>query len=1091
MRLPGLALEEKCAAGRIRQLLRPEAEVTIVGRTEAYISPKIKRPVLILESGERLLITDRSGTQRPADVDGVLRDGPDGLKWVSHRVLEAARVGDATIAWRRLAHAARDSWQDKVAFRSGRMDEHGNARAGLRPPQLGALHAIGSHWAIDASPATIVMPTGTGKTETMVASLVAYSTGPKPVLVIVPWDLLRGQTARKYVTLGLLRELKVVPESVSNPVVGVIERSIKKIEDLAPLGDCNVLVATASAIGAHTEIELIQELAKGCSALVIDEAHHVVAASWARLRDAFRGKPIIQFTATPFRRDGRLVDGKVIFNYSLAAAQRDGYFKPISFAPIYELSPTKADQSIAIQAIAKLRTDMADDLDHILMARCKTIARAKEVVAIYQGLAPDLNPEVISSDDSDAHSKVRALRNGDIRIVVCVDMLGEGFDLPQLKIAAIHDSHRSLAVTLQFIGRFTRVAHERIGGATAIANIADASVSVALERLYSEDADWNLLLSELSSNASREHAELIRFLDDSRRMDQEDNDDESISNKTLNPIQSTLMYRASTFDPEQFHKGLPASLRVQGVWINRTSNTLYFAARTDLRVRWIRSGKIRDREWSLFIVHFNEELKTLFVSSTDHSQLFTELATAVSGDVKIINGDAIFRSLAGINRLIFQNVGVRKHGRRNLSFASYTGADVAEALGLAEKAGSVKNNLSGMGWEEGRRVAVGCSYKGLIWTREQSSIPKFIEWCAHVGSKVNDDTIDTRHIMDNVLIPTEVTQLPDGQVLGVEWPVEVLRQPEERVSVFESIETGDKWPIYALELKYLGTVNSGVTFAMVADDSDSIGVFTLRIGGERGFEVVQQEGKPLSMTIGSKTRSVSEYLSDYPPLVRYVDLRELDGNLLIGPQHPQALRIDEDQFDAWDWARVDITKESIRKDGATRRDSVQWASAQHFIDAGFDVVFDDDGAGEAADLVCLKEDDQAIRMALVHCKYSGGTEAGGRVKDAVEVSSQAVRSAKWKWKFEDLGKHLIARQDRFAFEGDSSRYLKGTSTRMQSIIRAHRLKPVIPEIYIVQPGLLVDARTADQEMVLAAASSYLKQTIGCTLKIIGSTKRAD
>jgi superfamily II DNA or RNA helicase len=1090
MRVPSLVLEEKCAAGRIRQLLRLEAEVTIVDRTEAFISPKIKRPVFLLENGERLLVTDRSGTQRQADVDGVLLDTPDGLKWVTHRALEAARVDDAAIAWRRLAHAARDSWQDQVSFRSERIGATGDAHVGLRPPQLGALHAIGSHWAIDASPATIVMPTGTGKTETMVASLVAYNTGPGPVLVIVPWDLLRGQTARKYVTLGLLRQLKVVPESVSNPVVGVIERSIKRVEDLAPLGNCNVLVATASAIGARTELELIHELARGCSALVIDEAHHVAAASWARLREAFRGKPIIQFTATPFRRDGRLVDGKVIFNYSLAAAQRGGYFKPISFAPIYELSPGNADRSIAKQAIAKLRTDIAADLDHILMARCKTIARAKEVIAIYRGLAPDLNPEVISSDDGDVYSKVQALRNGDIRIVVCVDMLGEGFDLPQLKIAAIHDSHKSLAVTLQFIGRFTRVAHERIGEATAIANIADASVSVALERLYSEDADWNLLLSELSSNASREHAELIRFLDDSRRMDQDD-DDEAISNKTLNPVQSTLMYRATSFDPEQFHKGLPASLKVQSVWVNRTSNTLYFTARTDLRVRWIRSGKIRDREWSLFIVHFNEELKTLFVSSTDHSQLFGELAAAVSGEVKIVNGDAIFRSLAGINRLIFQNVGVRKHGRRNLSFASYTGADVAEALGLAEKAGSVKNNLSGMGWEEGRRVAVGCSYKGLIWTREQSSIPKFIEWCAHVGRKVNDDTIDTRHIMDNVLIPTEVIRLPEGQVLGVEWPVEILRQPEERVNVFEAIEAGDKWPVYALELQYLGTADSVVTFAMVADDSDSIGVFTLRVGGERGFEVVQHEGKPLNITIGSKTRIVSEYLSDYPPLVRYVDLRELDGNLLIGPQHPQSLRIDQSQFDAWDWATVDITKESIRKDGDVRRDSVQWASAQYFIDAGFEVVFDDDGAGEAADLVCLKEEDQAIRLALVHCKYSGGATAGGRVKDAVEVSSQAVRSAKWKWKFEDLGKHLIARQDRVAFEGDNSRYLQGTPTRMQSIVRAHRLKPVLPEIYIVQPGLLIDARTADQEMVLAAASAYLKQTIGCTLKIIGSRSRSD
>lgn len=29
------------------------------------------------------------------------------------------------------------------------------------------------------------------------------------------------------------------------------------------------------------------------------------------------------------------------------------------------------------------------------------------------------------------------------RMIVCVDLLGEGFDLPYLKIAALHDSHKT------------------------------------------------------------------------------------------------------------------------------------------------------------------------------------------------------------------------------------------------------------------------------------------------------------------------------------------------------------------------------------------------------------------------------------------------------------------------------------------------------------------------------------------------------------------------------------------------------------------------------------------------------------------------
>ena len=91
------------------------------------------------------------------------------------------------------------------------------------------------------------------------------------------------------------------------------------------------------------------------------------------------------------------------------------------------------------------------------------------------------------------------LRRFETRIVVCVDMLGEGFDLPELKIAAIHDHHKSIAVTIQFVGRFTRQ-DPKLGDATVIANTGVDDVDRALARLYAEDADWNTLIESLSTS---------------------------------------------------------------------------------------------------------------------------------------------------------------------------------------------------------------------------------------------------------------------------------------------------------------------------------------------------------------------------------------------------------------------------------------------------------------------------------------------------------------------------------------------------------------------------------------------------------------
>jgi len=89
-----------------------------------------------------------------------------------------------------------------------------------------------------------------------------------------------------------------------------------------------------------------------------------------------------------------------------------------------------------------------------------------------------------------------------------------------------------------------------------IANIADGAVSSALERLYSEDADWNQLLSELSSEAAKAHAELIEFLSSSQRLDETEQDDGTeVSHQLLRPTMSTVVYEAAAFHPKRFFEG--------------------------------------------------------------------------------------------------------------------------------------------------------------------------------------------------------------------------------------------------------------------------------------------------------------------------------------------------------------------------------------------------------------------------------------------------------------------------------------------------------------------------------------------------------
>lgn len=317
-------------------------------------------------------------------------------------------------------------------------------------------------------------------------------------------------------------------------------------------------------------------------------------------------------------------------------------------------------------------------------------------------------------------------------------------------------------------------------------------------------------------------------------------------------------------------------------------------------------------------------------------------------------------------------------------------------------------------------------------------------------------------------------------MLSVEWPVEILGQPESRVTFLK----GDgEYPLYLTELRFveLDAANGLLRFDLIDSTETPITSLVLTLNNINGFSVVSSQ----SVTIrnGKLESELDSYLSDYPPLVRFVDLTEVDGNLYIAPKHVQKHFVSAQSFESWDWTGVDRTRESYWKDGTERTDSVQWRAAQEFIAKGYSFVFDDDSAGEAADLVCINEENDHIRLALVHCKFAGGANKGERVKDVVEVCSQATRSAKWKWKFVDLCKHILSRNERLANDRPS-RCLNGNITQLNKFVRACRMKEVRAEIYVVQPGLSQKSHTEDQAAVLGASASYLKETIGVDLRIV-------
>lgn len=490
-----------------------------------------------------------------------------------------------------------NSWTNQFRLRK----EDGD-NLGLRNPQIGAFHAILSHWTFNSEIGTIVLPTGTGKTETMLSVLVSEKIAK--LLVIVPSDPLRNQISNKFIHLGLLRTLSILTESALNPIVGTIKKGFPSETELSEfLSNCNVVVATASIISRISSDfpEILKEL---FSHIFIDEAHHTEASSWNKIRLIFKEKLIIQYTATPFRNDNKKIEGKIIYNYPLRKAQQEGYFKAINFLKIYEYS--NKDRSLAEKGINQLRIDK-QRYPHILLARVSNKKRADEVFEIYNEYSSEFRVVKIYSgigirNSRDIQRRILAL---EVDIIVCVDMLGEGFDLPNLKIAVFHDIRQSLPITLQFVGRFTRTSYDlELGNATIIANLADIEVNEELDALYARDPDWNVLLPLLSENRTQNEIDLYNFINGFR-----DNEDFPVSIQSLKPALSTVVFKNNTDEwfPTNYINGIPNpdSFELIRHNYNQDERTLVIVTVKKLPTEWIKSETVTDLIWNFYVIHWD------------------------------------------------------------------------------------------------------------------------------------------------------------------------------------------------------------------------------------------------------------------------------------------------------------------------------------------------------------------------------------------------------------------------------------------------------------------------------------------------------
>ncbi len=332
------------------------------------------------------------------------------------------------------------------------------------------------------------LPTGGGKTVT--ASTIVHGAAQKQNVV---WWLchrreLVAQASQTFHALGIPHGT-VQAGHVSNPQalvqVGSIQTVAKRLRELP-------------------EPALI----------VFDECHHIGAASWSDIFNAYPRAKVLGLTATPWRLDGQglgrwfevMIEGptvaELIENGSLC---RYRLFAPAT-PDLSGVGTTAGDYQRGALAKAMDKPQIVGDaIGHYLklcpgkraVAFAAGVENSKHIVAqfIAAGIRAEHVDGGMTADERDA--AVDRFRRGETLVLSNADLFGEGFDVPAIEAAILLRPTKSLSLYLQQVGRALRPCE---GKTEAI--ILDHAGNSLIHGLPDDVREWSLEDREKKSRAA-------------------------------------------------------------------------------------------------------------------------------------------------------------------------------------------------------------------------------------------------------------------------------------------------------------------------------------------------------------------------------------------------------------------------------------------------------------------------------------------------------------------------------------------------------------------------------------------------------------
>ena len=265
----------------------------------------------------------------------------------------------------------------------------------------------------------------------------------------------------------------------SEPLRSKVGGASKPSPDCLSAGASNVPVKAMSIQWLAKHYDEIKEKP---GMIVIDEAHHALAKTYKEMWERFPNAKFLGLTATPCRLNGKgftdLFDVLVqawgipefickgrLATYDFVSIKSDGVTQWL----IDSLQKRGADgdyqnkemdmllnKKPSIERLYQSFEEYGKNRKGIVYAI--NISHAKKIMELYQ----EHGIKVVAIDSKtpslERQADIEAFRNGDIQVLVNVDIFSEGFDCPDVEFVQLARPTLSLAKYLQMVGRGLRVA---------------------------------------------------------------------------------------------------------------------------------------------------------------------------------------------------------------------------------------------------------------------------------------------------------------------------------------------------------------------------------------------------------------------------------------------------------------------------------------------------------------------------------------------------------------------------------------------------------------------------------------------------------